>query len=371
MTSAKEYRAKRLKERIQAKEKGEPEPQLVVQQKSESEYTTVYTVQASTLDEMAQKIVREHNKVEVQVLTIEKYQWYNIELAKAVSMNENRWLVDWIFEDGQTRKYPPFTVRPIRTHNEGYTRVYERPTVKATNGGVHRWFIPWKHNVECPGFITYSNLPFIHDNLHYRLIDIDFGDGDEEDQIGHYCDWEEYKHYYDLLCEANLKARRIDMSDVSGFQNILQGAAERIAHTLVADKENIWFTGGGFRILMQASSKEILTKVISDLKARKLICPSSTMGYQPQKLFSVQTIKPHFQTEISPFSPMFRYSNPGFFVVKYSKEMLEQLILYYNTYLRRTYFEGKEPGIDLPEKDVYEKMRGEQLCLEKKLISAL
>lgn len=364
MTDIKAAMTARTRKLAEAAERGVKAEEIVVQHKESTSVPPVSTL----VDDIAHKVVQEHNKSEVQVLTIENYQWYGIELAKAVSMNENRWLVDWIFEDGQVRHYEPFTIRPVRTHNEGYKLVYERPTVKS-NGKLHKWFIPWKHNVECPGFITYSTLPFYHDGLYYRLIDIDFGENGEHDQIWNYCDWEEYKHFHDLLCGLNLQARRMEKTHVQDFQRLLQKAADNIMLKLKV--RDVWFTGGGFRVLVKEPSMAELNDRIISLKAQHLVCTSSTVGYQAQKLFSVQTIKPHFQTEISPFSSMFRYSNPGFFVVKYTKELLEELISYYATYLRRTYFDLKPPDEELSEREIYARMSEEQKCLEKKILGRL
>jgi hypothetical protein len=367
----KSLRQNRMRERADAVSSGVEEKPIVVQP-----VLSAPSSAPQALNKIAQAIVQEHNKHEVQILTIEKYQWYGAELAKALAMHENRWMVDWIFEHGQQKNYAPFIVRPIRGVSEqtlGGTLVFRRPTVKPSSPRAKtlEWFIPWHHNVATPSFITYSSLPFQNAGYWYRLIDIDFGTGSEEDQMHNFCDHSEYKHFYDLLCSVNMVGVKMEKADVQGFQRLLQKASRNMKQTFKVSNLGCdpLFTGGGFRLLVKATDKEELGDAIDDWKANKLICPSSTIGYQAQKLFSIQTMKEHFQTEVDPHSKYFRFSNPAFSVIHYNDEMLDNLIAYYRTWQRSTYFDKRAQGTELTDREIYTMMVEEQKAIEEKIVN--
>lgn len=314
---------------------------------------------------LAHEITVAKNVHEVQVLTVEKYQWYSIEVSKVFSMHENRQWVDWIFESGV-----PFVIRPVRIEgDDAKDIIIEKPTVK-TGSETRRWFIPWRHNVMLPSFITYSPLPFSHDGTIYRFIDIDFEEDKEQDQIHLYCDYDEFKADYHKICEHNLTARKMDRGSVNHVRGLMQGAAKAIVDTLGVDNfaGMPLYTGGGFRLILRGEDPASMKTLVERWASEGLVCTSSTMGYQPQKLFSVQTLKEHFQTEVDPFSRYFKFSNPAFFFTRYNDDILERLFEYYKSYTKEHYKTDILTDSMRSDAEWYTMMREKQVRLEKELI---
>lgn len=306
----------------------------------------------------------EKNKSDVQLLTVEKYQWYSIEVCKAFCMREGRWLTDMIYSDGKQKSIKPFVNRPVRLQPPtGNFEVNKEPLVDAGGRNTVQWFIPWRHNARLPGFISYSCLPFQDEHLHYRLLDID---GDQLKNYG----GDKFSEYYQIVCEHNLAAKKMERRLVNEFQRLLQGLSDSIVDKLGQDNlaGKPLFSGGGFRVVLKGKDPETMKNQISEWTKSGQICSSSTMGYQPQKLFSVQTLKPHFQTEIDPYSRHFKFSNPAFFFTRYNTELLNNLYEYYRAYVKQE-FEDDNEGYSDPM--LYYTMRNKQMELESNIIPAV
>jgi hypothetical protein len=324
-------------------------------------------------ERLTRSVEREVNKKSVQVLVIEKFQMYCIELSKALAMHENRHIVDAIFYDGLERDWTPFINRIMKREPTDKPLILEEPVVKPSrNYLTDRYFIPWQHNVRVPAFITYSSMPFMLDGNWHRLIDIDWGEESEGDdnQIRHYIDNEEFTHFYKMICEKNLVAEKIGKQEPEKFRKLLLEGAKAIEDTL--GKENIYhdiaYTGKGFRVIVKYNTVKEMGTEIDKWKKKDLVCVSSTHEYQAQKLYSFKSRTPHFQTECSPRSKYFRYSNPSFFFIRIDEELRKLLYEYFQTY-KKTHYKEKVERMDYQNirdytKKLYETMVEEQKCME-------
>jgi hypothetical protein len=323
---------------------------------------------------VAQQIARQEevkdNKTQVQEFEVETFQMYNIEVAKAVATNTYRKIFDDITYDGFERGHKPFAIRPMRYKNKDYEKVIYHTKWKITpqheGRKMQKWFVPWLHNVAIPGFITYSALPWIKDDVWHRFIDIDYRKNPEENELGNYYQGQTFDKYYNKLVYANQKAIRMSKYDVECFTKVLQKISDNILAVL--GKENTtgetYYSGGGFRLITTANSKEELNNNIETWKQEKKICESSTSNYQLMKTFSVSTLNPHLGTEMNPYHKLFKYSNPAFFLQRYDKK-LENLCYEYKRSYRKKGYQCKNM------QELYETMKTKQKNMEEEIIKCL
>jgi hypothetical protein len=338
---------------------------------AEEEVAVPEPIRHSAKEELKHAVQVEANKQQVQVFSPELYQWYSMEVCKAFCLNENRRIVDDIFADGLKRGHKPFVNRPITTEVSGaHLNVFTSPTiVPDREATMLHWYIPWMHNQPTPGFITYSSLPYVVDGVYYRLIDIDYDEDPTKSQMQHYGSASDFGSYYSKVCAVNTVARKLDRATVTSYQKLLQVFSDSMVSTL--GEQNLGskplFSGGGFRLIAKADSapslKEKINKWVSDGK----ICSSSTVDFQPQKLFSPQTLSPHLQTEVDPYSRDFKFSNPTFYFCRYTGQLLENILAYYRLFVKETY--TTELGPTLTDAGtLYSVMREKQANLEQSIL---
>jgi len=327
------------------------------------------TVQEPAINRIAREKSASKDHI-VQMLLLDKYQMYGIEVAKALTMRENRWMVDAIFKDWAERGCEkPFGNKSVRTRmlKPGYVEEL-KPCVRTQR--PIKWYVNWQHRREVPGFVSYSEFPFKDDGCWCRLADIDIW------EIHHYCDRAEFEHYYNTIVDANLNARKIEFGEVNKLQGFCKEAAKSIGDQL--GTMYVYYTGGGFRALVREANLDDLTAKLIGLQERKMVCQSSTTDWYPQKLFSAQLMKPHFQTDISPTSAHFKFSNPAFKVIRYDKHpgLLELAYEYFQSYKKKNYqVESWRGGRGTYTKEdmvgLYNEMRERQVGLEDKIINSL
>lgn len=315
------------------------------------------------------KATVEQDKRQVQICEIEKYQWYGIELGKALSLSENRRYIQRIYHDAQSKGEKAFVIRPIKTYNDQKTaKTFEDPMVKPVNKSheLHRWFIPWKHNVQVPGFITYVPKAYEWKGKWYRIIDIDYDPNPDHDELHNHGDIGEFGLLNKKLCDANMVARRLGQDDARRYCKEIQRIGGLIQKNIGKTNlsSSIYYSGGGFRTIAKADTYKELKELVNIWMDEGLVCRSSIVGYHPQKLFSVSTLSPHFGTEIAVESPYLKYSSPGLFYIKYTTELTDLLYEYYRTFIKREY-----SCID--EDTMFQEMVKKQITLEKKIIECL
>lgn len=306
------------------------------QRKPRPKPTPSEVIQTATIRQTKAK-----NKKEIQEYTIDYVQQNKINLAKSVCIEH-----DVIKRMFLTEK-EPFIIRLMKQlpdeEVEKFARIFiylGKKRVDVATQNPIKWQIFWKHNTMFPSFITYSGECYTHDNKTSRLIEID------TEQLKNFgLKTDHFMYIFDKICKANLGAGGrwlINQSDVKVLHGITQDFADEIKKHI--PYSNIWYTGKGFRLEIRAGSVDELKDLFKEWKDNDMVDIATTSHYA-QKIFSVQTFRPHFQTEISPYADFirFRHSNPAFFYHPFNDDSIQLCKDYYKSHLVSSYrFENME-----------------------------
>lgn len=277
------------------------------------------------IETLAHKDLEHRSKFQVQELTIDYLQFLKFEIAKAVSANHG--VLDSIVSYGIKNKAKPFVIRPLRNLIE-LDKFEMTDSINVNTQNKMKWYLSWVWNRQYPTFITYVATKFTDGDKLCRHIDID------RDEMMSYCDVTKFDEYIDLIKKHNMgngNGWLIPKDKVLSFQSFLQEASDRIRSSLGTETPE--YSGNGFRVLLKGTSKEIMKEKIDGWKEAGLVDIASTMDTHAMRLNSVQTLKPHFQTDIAPTSPYFRYSNPAFFHLRFDNDKIKVLNEYYRAWL--------------------------------------